>query len=137
MCFRWLPFCWGVKNLQFSTMSAGVEENHKSHAIYWWIIGGLGAGLLLIVVILAFVVCWSSSCFSRTERSHTAGSNEKISHKFQILRNTSFCCASGRYICGNSGDLQEPNGESTDQQINIPKGQNVDMHAFYWYYWRS
>lgn len=112
-------------------MSAGVEEKHKSHAIYWWIIGGLAAGLLLIAIILAFVSWRSSSCFSSTARSHTAGSNEKISHKFQVLRNTSFCCASGRYICGNSGDRQETNGESTDQQMNIPKGQNIDMHAFY------
>ncbi|KAK4736095.1 hypothetical protein R3W88_010356 [Solanum pinnatisectum] len=106
---------------------SGVEENHKSHAIYWWIIGVLGAGLLLIVIVLAFVTWRSSSCFSRTERSHTAGSNEKISHKFQILRNTSFCCASGRFICGSSGDRQEPKGESTDQQINIPKVIGTDV----------
>ncbi|KAK4361865.1 hypothetical protein RND71_017106 [Anisodus tanguticus] len=100
---------------------SGVEENYKGHAIYWWIIGGLGAGLLLIAVILAFVSWRSSNCFSR--RSHTAGSNEKISHKFQILQNTSFCCASGRYI----EDRQEPNGESRNQQINIPKVIGTDV----------
>lgn len=114
-----------------SFFSAEIKENHKSHALYWWIIGGLGVGLLLLIaVILAFVSWRSSSCFSRSERSHSAGSNEKISHKFQVLRNTSFCCASGRYICGDSGDQKEPNGESSDQQMNIPKGRNIEMHAF-------
>ncbi|XP_016476377.2 lysM domain receptor-like kinase 3 [Nicotiana tabacum] len=105
-----------------------IKENRRSHALYWWIIGGLGVGLLLLIaVILAFVSWRSSSCFSRSERSHTAGSNEKISHKFQVLRNTSFCCASGRYICGDSGDQKEPNGESSDQQMNIPKVIGTDV----------
>ncbi|THG07507.1 hypothetical protein TEA_010414 [Camellia sinensis var. sinensis] len=102
--------------------------DHKTHVPYGWIIGSLGVGLsLIILVVFIFVSLRSSSCFDKSRGSHAKDLNEKISHKFHILRNTSFCCASGRYICGKSGDWKQSNGESSDRQINIPKAIDSDV----------
>ncbi|PIN26044.1 Serine/threonine protein kinase [Handroanthus impetiginosus] len=97
------------------------QTNHKNHVPYWWIIGGLAVGLALtIIVVLLFMSLRSSCCFGESQRSQAKDSDGKSSHKFQILRNTSFCCASGRSICGKSGDWNHPNGESSNRQMNIP-----------------
>ncbi|XP_052180954.1 lysM domain receptor-like kinase 3 [Diospyros lotus] len=102
--------------------------NHKSHVPYGWIVGSLGFGLaLIILVIVLFFSLRSSRCFSETQGSGGKNLDQKISHKFHILRNTSFCCASGRYICGKSGDIKHTNGESSDHQINIPKVISNDV----------
>ncbi|KAL7191236.1 hypothetical protein ACSBR2_023330 [Camellia fascicularis] len=115
------------------SVDSAVAENqangdHKTHVPYGWIIGSLGVGLtLIILVVFIFVSLRSSSCFDKSRGSHAKDLNEKISHKFHILRNTSFCCASGRYICGKSGDWKQSNGESSDRQINIPKAIGSDV----------
>lgn len=100
--------------------------NHKTHVPYWWIIGSLAVGLtLIIVVVLLFVSLRSSGCFGGSQESQTKDSNGKVSHKFHILRNTSFCCASGRSICGKSQDWSHSHGESSNRQMNIPTGLNI------------
>ncbi|KAI8020628.1 LysM domain receptor-like kinase 3 [Camellia lanceoleosa] len=115
------------------SVDSAVAENHangdhKTHVPYGWIIGSLGVGLtLIILVVFIFVSLRSSSCFDKSRGSYAKDLNEKISHKFHILRNTSFCCASGRYICGKSGDWKQSNGESSDRQINIPKAIGSDV----------
>lgn len=115
-----------------SILPTGIQTDHKRHVPYWWIIGGLGVGLALIVIIIvALVSLRSSNCFSRDFESHTADSDPKNSHKFHILRNTSLCCPSGRYICCKLGDWKEPNAEPSNQQMNnIPKGLDFDENAF-------
>lgn len=96
--------------------------NHKSHVPFWWIFGSLGVGLgLIIILILIFISLRSSRCFNGGQ-SHAKNSDEKISHKFHILRNTSFCCGSGRYICCKSAELKQPVGEASERQMNIPRG---------------
>lgn len=90
---------------------------------YGWIIGSLGVGLaLIIVVVLLFVSLRSSRCFIEGLGSHAIDHDEKISHKFHILGNKSFCCGSGSYICCKPGNIKQSNGESSDRKINIPKG---------------
>ncbi|OVA12493.1 Protein kinase domain [Macleaya cordata] len=94
---------------------------HKAHFPYGWVIGGLGAGLLLIfVTILICVYC-------QAQRSRAKDPNGKIPHKFHILGRTSFCCASGRSICFTSGDWKPTNEESSNRQINIPKAMSADV----------
>ncbi|XP_031120087.1 lysM domain receptor-like kinase 3 [Ipomoea triloba] len=108
----------------------GIQTDHKRHVPYRWIIGGLGVGLALIVIIIVALVSFrSSNCFSRDFESHAADSNQKSnSHKFQILRNTSLCCASGRSICCKLGDWKEPNAEPSNRQMNnIPKVIGTDV----------
>ncbi|XP_059640814.1 lysM domain receptor-like kinase 3 isoform X2 [Cornus florida] len=105
---------------------AASQVIHKAHVPYGWIIGSLGICLAIVVVIvLVFVSLRSSSCFAETQGIHTKDPDAKISHKFHILQTTNFCCASGRDICCNSGDGKQTNGESSDRQINIPKGTDV------------
>ncbi|XP_057504842.1 lysM domain receptor-like kinase 3 isoform X2 [Actinidia eriantha] len=105
-----------------------VAENHKAQVPYGWIFGSLGFGLALIILLaVIFISLRSSSTFAETRRSSGQERDEKIPHKFQILRNTSFCCASGRNICCKSGDWKQTNGESSDRQINIPKAIGADV----------
>ncbi|CAK9153487.1 unnamed protein product, partial [Ilex paraguariensis] len=104
------------------------QVNHKAHVPYRWIFGGLGVGLaLIIIVVLIFVSLRSSTHFTEALGGHGKDSDDKSSQKFHILRNTSFCCASGRYICCKSGDWKQSNGESSDRQINIPKVIGTDV----------
>ncbi|KAI3463300.1 hypothetical protein Pfo_019963 [Paulownia fortunei] len=104
------------------------QVNHKTHVPYWWIIGSLAVGVALIVMaVLLFVSLRSSGCFSGSRGSQTKHSDWKISHKFHILRNTSFCCTSGRSICCESGDRKHPNGESSNRQMNIPTVIGTDV----------
>ncbi|KAL2539203.1 LysM domain receptor-like kinase 3 [Abeliophyllum distichum] len=104
------------------------QVNHKASVPYWWIIGSLAVGLaLIVIVILIFVSLKSSSCFSGGRGSRAKDSDEKTSHEFQILRKTSFCCASGRYICCRSGDWKQPTREPSNRQINIPTVVGTDF----------
>ncbi|KAA8540349.1 hypothetical protein F0562_024732 [Nyssa sinensis] len=107
---------------------AANQVNHKAHMPYGWIIGSLGVGLALIVItVIIFVSLRSSSCFTEAQQSCAKDPGGKIPHKFHILRTTSFCRASGRYICCKSGDWKQTNGESSDRQINIPKAMGTDV----------
>lgn len=110
---------------------AGDQVNKSSHVPYWWIIGSLAVGLVVIVVVvLLFVFLRSSSCCRGSQGSQTKESDGKVPHKFHILRNTSFCCASGRSICCKSGDWNQPNGESSNRHMNIPTGINSNLLDF-------
>ncbi|KAA8541739.1 hypothetical protein F0562_022891 [Nyssa sinensis] len=100
--------------------------NHKGHLPYVWIIGSLGVILVLIVVfVLIFVFLRSSSYFPEAQQTHAKDPDGKSPLKFRILRNASFCCASG--ICCKSGNSKQTNGESSDRHINIPKAVGTDV----------
>lgn len=102
---------------------AANEVNHKGHVPYVWIIGSMGIFLVLIVLsIVVYVSLRSSNCCSESQRGHSKDSDENSSHKFHILRNPSFCCASRRNISCKSGDLKQSNEESSSRQITISKG---------------
>ncbi|KAG2722846.1 hypothetical protein I3760_02G145900 [Carya illinoinensis] len=107
----------------------GNQENRKAHLPYKWIFGGslIGLALIILLSILVCVSLRSSNCFTEAQRSHTKDHDEKVSHKFQILRRPSFCCASGRYVCCKSQDLKQTNGESSNHQITVPKALGTDV----------
>lgn len=107
---------------------AEIEPHHKFHVPYGWIIiGGVGVGLAIIIIgVFIFVLLRSSRNFEAQE-SHEKDLGGKNAHKFQILRNTSFCCASGRYICCKSSDWRPTNGETSDRQMAIPKAIGPDV----------
>ncbi|TYI89555.1 hypothetical protein E1A91_D03G064300v1 [Gossypium mustelinum] len=105
-----------------------IQVSPKAHVPYGWIIGGLGVGLALII--LSIVVCvslGSSSCFVEARGSHAKDHDDKSSHKFLILRKPSFCCGSGRYICGKSENWTQTNGEPSNHQITIPNALGTDV----------
>ncbi|KAB2037263.1 hypothetical protein ES319_D03G062200v1 [Gossypium barbadense] len=105
-----------------------IQVSPKAHVPYGWIIGGLGVGLALII--LSIVVCvslGSSSCFVEARGSHAKDHDDKSSHKFHILRKPSFCCGSGRYICGKSENWTQTNGEPSNHQITIPNALGTDV----------
>ncbi|CAL0335221.1 unnamed protein product [Lupinus luteus] len=104
---------------------SGDQVNHKAHLPYGWIIGGLGVGLVLIILSIFLCVCLRSE-----SRSHEKDSQEKVSHKFHILRNPSFFCGSGRYICGKVVEHKQTDGESSHNQVTIPKVSSLGPDVF-------
>lgn len=109
---------------------SGDQDNHKYHVPYGWIIGGLGVGLILIILGVILCVCLrSSNCFSDS-RSHEKDAEGKVSHKFQILRNPSFFCGSGRYICGKHVDQKQTDGDSSTHTITVPKASTLGPDVF-------
>ncbi|KAM6562348.1 hypothetical protein CsatB_022346 [Cannabis sativa] len=101
---------------------------HKAHAPYIWIVGSLGLVLALIVIgIVIYVSLRPSICCTEARRGQSKDSEGKSSYRFHILRKPSFCCGSGRYISGKSGEYKQPNGEPKSHPITIPKalGTNV------------
>lgn len=118
---------------------AAHQVNHNAHAPYVWIVGSLGITLTLIVLsIVVYISLRSSNCCSKGS-SHSKDSDDKSSHKFHILRNPSFCCASARYVAGKSGDRNQTNGESSSNQIKVPKGcdTNTISNDFIFSSWKS
>lgn len=100
------------------------QVNHKAHVPYGWIVGGLGVALVLIILTVILCVCLrSSNCFADT-RTHEKDAEGKVSHKFHILRNPSFFCGSGRYICGKHVDKKQTDGESSNHTIMVPKASS-------------
>ncbi|KAI7727142.1 hypothetical protein M8C21_020167 [Ambrosia artemisiifolia] len=107
----------------FITDVAVNQENHNAHVPpYLWIIGSLGVGLSLIIAVVGFLICSRSPvCFDESPRSHAKDSKvEKASHKFHILRTTSFCFGSRKF--GSAPDNWIENiGESSGRHTSIPK----------------
>ncbi|PWA41142.1 protein kinase family protein / peptidoglycan-binding LysM domain-containing protein [Artemisia annua] len=89
------------------------ESDHKSGVKHWWIIGGLGGGLAVILAVVAVFVCVRSAlCYGDGRpglKDHEDG------HKFHILRTSSSWCGSGR-LCCKSDDWRRTNTieESSD-----------------------
>ena len=118
-------FCYELKKNcdPIALWIADNAENSKRHPPYIWIVGSLGIILVLILLgIGGYACCRWSKCFSRLRSSHSKDPGAKVSHKFHILGKSSFCCASGRYICCSSADWKQPSMESSDNQSAIPKG---------------
>ncbi|KAL2338024.1 hypothetical protein Fmac_012470 [Flemingia macrophylla] len=106
------------------------QVNHKAHVPYGWIIGGLGVGVFLIILTTILCVCLrSSNCFADA-KTHEKNAEGKISHKFHILRNPSYFCGSGRYICGKHVDQKQTDGESSNHTITIPKASTLGPDVF-------
>ncbi|XP_064950293.1 lysM domain receptor-like kinase 3 isoform X1 [Musa acuminata AAA Group] len=97
--------------------------HHSARFPYGWVFGSMGVSLALITVaLLSFI-----SLKSFNSRSQTKDPNGPVSHKFQILRNTSFCHASGRYLCCKYGNLKSSTGDAGNHHINDPKDTAADL----------
>ncbi|KAJ0075551.1 hypothetical protein Patl1_33971 [Pistacia atlantica] len=106
-----------------------IEVDHKDHVPYGWIVGGLGAGLALIVLSIVGCICLRSSscCFTEGQGNSAKDRSGKSSHKFHILRKPSFCCASGRYVGSKSGDNKQTTAEASHPPVTIPKALGTDV----------
>lgn len=93
----------------------GSGGDHKSDVKHWWIIGSLCVGLIIVIAIVVIFVCLRKNRLKDPE-------DELVSHKFHILRTSSFWCGSGRLCCKSSDWRQKTSEESSDRHTNIPKG---------------
>nr|GEV62345.1 LysM domain receptor-like kinase 3 [Tanacetum cinerariifolium] len=103
------------------------ESDYKSGVKHWWIIGGLGVCLVMILAVVAVFVCVRSSiCYG--DRRRTGLKDHEDGHKFHILRTSSFWCRSGR-LCCNSYYWRSTNTiqESSDRHTNILKVIATDV----------
>lgn len=104
--------------------------NHKVHFPYLWIVGSMGLVLVVIVIGIVLYVCLrSSNCCGEAQRGHSKDPNGQI--RFHILRKPSFCCGSGRFTCCTSSDWKQTNGDSSNQQITIPKGHLSELFSIF------
>nr|GEW99550.1 LysM domain receptor-like kinase 3 isoform X2 [Tanacetum cinerariifolium] len=84
------------------------ESDHKSGVKHWWIVGGLGGGLAVILVVVAVFVCARLSIYYGDGR-RTGLKDHEDGHKFHILRTSSFWCRSGRlFITTDVFDVEKP-----------------------------
>ncbi|KAJ9568457.1 hypothetical protein OSB04_004423 [Centaurea solstitialis] len=83
----------------------------------------------IVTVVAVFVCMRSSICFGDAHRSRRKGRGHgQVSHKFQILRTSSFWCGSGR-LCCKSDDWRQTVEESSDRHTNIPKVVGTDVFS--------
>ncbi|KAL9250886.1 LysM domain receptor-like kinase 3-like protein [Drosera capensis] len=114
--------------ISITNTSTEVEVAHPAHLPYGWILGIAGSVLgLLVIAVLACLYLSSLGRSSQERRNHAKGPDGSVNHKFQILRSASSCCTSGRNICGGSSDTRQPNGETNNEQKNIPKVIGTDV----------
>ncbi|KAJ8483956.1 hypothetical protein OPV22_016441 [Ensete ventricosum] len=89
---------------------------------YGWVFGSMGVSLVLIIVALFSFISFKSF----NSRNETKDPDRPMSLKFHILRNTSFCCASGRFLCCKYGNLKSSTRDAGSHHVNIPKGMMGD-----------
>ncbi|OAY82162.1 lysM domain receptor-like kinase 3 [Ananas comosus] len=98
------------------------KPEHPAKFPYGWVIGSMGIALALIVVALLSVISFKFlNSHSRRSSNHMKDHDQPISHKFHILKSSSFC-GSGRYFCCKFGNTNPSDGDAGNHHINIPKG---------------
>ncbi|KAK9677039.1 hypothetical protein RND81_11G118000 [Saponaria officinalis] len=111
-----------IQSMSNVTENNSNHENHV-HFQYGWIVAGLGICLALIVILVfVCVILRSPIGHSEGQESHLEDPSGRHPHKFQNLRNTSICCASGRF-CNRSDDWQQTGAvqPSNHHQMSIPR----------------
>ncbi|KAJ6822039.1 lysM domain receptor-like kinase 3 [Iris pallida] len=106
-----------------SYLFADNPGNHSGKFPYGWVIGSTGVAIVLLAVaILSCISCKFTNSFSHVSRNQSKDTDRPISHKFQILKSSSFCYTSGRYFCCKSTNSKQSAGDSGGHHINIPGG---------------
>ncbi|XP_072969194.1 lysM domain receptor-like kinase 3 [Typha angustifolia] len=102
-------------------------EHHAAKFPYGWVIVGMGIALALIILaLLLFILFKFFSSHSSPPTNHGKDPGQPISHKFHILKSSSFCYAPGRYFCCKSENLKPSNGDVGNHHINVPKGMTPE-----------
>ncbi|CAN6441297.1 unnamed protein product [Victoria cruziana] len=95
------------------------EEHHSKHFPLGWVLVAVAVGLVLILALFLCIWCKTFHCCSKAQSGSDNGTEGKICHKFHVLRGSSFCYPSGRYICCRSG---KPSSElAASQQTSVAK----------------
>ncbi|ONK69802.1 uncharacterized protein A4U43_C05F26890 [Asparagus officinalis] len=88
-------------------------------------------GIALILIAVTFVSCITcKSCFSHKSRTQSKDHEQSSSHKFHILKSSSFCYTSRRFFCCKSGNLKPSATDVGNHHIDIPRavvGDAFDM----------
>lgn len=100
------------------------SEDDSTKFPYLWVIGSVGVAVFMIGTALLLCVSFKS-CDFRSPNSHRKCPDQPISHKFQILKSSSFCYASRRFLCFKSENFKHSAQDSGDL-VNIPNGIRVD-----------
>ncbi|ERN15166.1 hypothetical protein AMTR_s00056p00141960 [Amborella trichopoda] len=101
--------------------SSVVFQRRSSHFPLGWALAIMGIGLILVLAIILICISFKLlTCHSEIQAGSEKEIDSKDSHKLPILRRTSFCYPSGRYLCCRTEKLAA--GAASHRQLNIPKG---------------
>ncbi|KAK8958722.1 LysM domain receptor-like kinase 3 [Platanthera guangdongensis] len=99
----------------------GNAENHSTKFPFLWGIGSIGVGVFLIV--FAVLLCLTFKSFNFwSPSSHRQYPDQPNPHKFQILKSSSFCYASRRFLCFKFENFKHSTRDSGDRHATIPNG---------------
>lgn len=101
--------------------ATGNRANHSIKFPYLWVIGSMGVAAFLIGCAVLLCIMFKSFIF-RTPNIHRQYSDQSIPHKFQILKSSSFCYASRRFLCFKFENIKHSTRDSGDRHLNIPSG---------------
>ncbi|KAL4194212.1 hypothetical protein AMTRI_Chr05g58220 [Amborella trichopoda] len=106
--------------------SSVVFQRRSSHFPLGWALAIMGIGLILVLAIILICISFKLlTCHSEIQAGSEKEIDSKDSHKLPILRRTSFCYPSGRYLCCRTEKLAA--GAASHRQLNIPKDMMNDV----------
>jgi hypothetical protein len=114
----------------FSDFYSDIQEHHTKFP-YAWVVGSMAVALVVIVLsILLLFLCKYFNSHLRDSENHSKVPNQPVSHKFQLLKSSSFLYGSRRYLCCSFGDLKQPRDDAANHHIDIPSGQLLISLSF-------
>ncbi|KAJ4749647.1 Protein kinase superfamily protein [Rhynchospora pubera] len=103
-----------------------IQEHHTKFP-YAWVVGSMGVALVLIALsILSLFLYKSFNSHLPDSRNSRKVPNQPVSHKFQLLKSSSFLYGSGRYLCCSFRDVKQPRDDAANHHVDIPSGMVVE-----------
>lgn len=99
-------------------------QEHHTKFPYAWVVGSMAVALVVIALsILLLFLCKYFKSHLRDSRNRRKVPNQPVSHKFQLLKSSSFLYGSGRYLCCSFGDPKRRHDDAANHRIDVPSGQ--------------
>lgn len=130
LCFFVSSICISViwySNILHSFFSENSEDDSTKFP-YLWVIGSVGIAVFMIGIALLLCISFKS-CNFWSPNSHRKCPDQPISHKFQILKSSSICYASRRFLCFKSENFKHSTQDSGDHLVNNSNGSGSPYSA--------
>lgn len=104
------------------------RDHHTANYSFGWIIGSIGATLILVAIILLICILFKSIfCCSQTSKNRSVDSFTHSSHNFHVFQRGGLCSSSGlSCLCFKFGNKKPVSGDTSDHQLDIPTGTVAD-----------
>lgn len=100
------------------------RDHHSANYSFGWIIGSIGATLILVAIILLICILFKSIfCCSQTSKNRSVDSFTHNSHNFRAFQRGGLCSSSGlSCLCFKFGNKKPVTGDTSDRQLDVPTG---------------